>query len=107
GMSDSTVGLGRNYLDVCDRASGEDSLEAHDVAAGIRSVIGGSINDYEIEYPCHSPAVKRWFLLTVTALSDRHGRGAVVMHMDITERREAEIELRDSNLKFHQLADNI
>ena len=46
-----------NYLSVCDLAKGEYSEEAKIVAEGIRSVIDGEINEFLLDYPCHSPSV--------------------------------------------------
>ena len=34
-------GIGLNYLEICDSARGDGSSEAHQVAEGIRSVLGG------------------------------------------------------------------
>ena len=45
---------------------------------------------FNIEYACHSPAEQRWYHLTVTPVGVGPREGAVVMHVDITERRQAE-----------------
>jgi PAS domain S-box-containing protein len=83
-------GIGLNYLEICDNARGDDTAEARQVAEGIRSVLDGGVKRFSIEYPCHSPTEQRWFLLTVTPLADDHPHGAVVMHLNITERKRAE-----------------
>ena len=93
-------GVGLNYLDVCDRSRGNFSGEAHRVAAGIRAVLTGAEPGFSIEYPCHSPTEQRWFLLIVTPLAEEHLHGAVVMHLNITERRRAVEELRESEERF-------
>ncbi len=97
---DPGLGVGLNYLDVCDRARGPRSTEAHEVAAGIRAVLGGAAPSFSIEYPCHGPAEQRWFLLMVTPVTGPHPHGAVVMHLNITERRRAVQELRESEARF-------
>ena len=86
----SGCGVGLNYLLVCDAARGSASDEALPVAAGIRSVLGGLLPSYALEYPCHSTTEQRWFQLTVTPLFDDHPNGVVVMHMDISARKAAE-----------------
>jgi PAS domain S-box-containing protein len=101
------AGLGRNYLEICDRARGEDSAEAGGAAAGIRSVLDGRAPEFSLEYSCHSPMEPRWFSMTVTPMSSDRTGGAVVMHLNITEQKQAEDALRASNEMFHQLADNI
>ena len=83
------TGPGLNYLEVCDCAQGDDAAQAHEVAAGIRSVLAGAVGSFSLEYPCHSPTEQRWFLLTVNALTARSPHGAVVMHLEITERKQA------------------
>ncbi|MDB5744009.1 MAG: multi-sensor signal transduction histidine kinase [Polaromonas sp.] len=86
-----------NYLDVCARAKGRDSDEAKAAAAGIRSVLLGKINSFSLEYACHAPAQQRWFLMRVAPLSESVPSGAVVMHLDITERWRSQNMLRDLN----------
>lgn len=83
-------GVGLNYLEICDAAQGADSAEAPQVCAGIRSVLEGGASSYSVEYPCHSPTEKRWFLMTVTPLADAPPHGAVAMHLNITARKAAE-----------------
>jgi len=47
-----------------------------------------------MEYPCHSLNEQRWFKLSVTPLLKDKSAGAVVMHINITERRRIEAELK-------------
>ncbi len=82
-------GIGLNYLDICDRASGPEESDAHRTAAGIRSVLTGA-KSFSIEYSCDSPTEKRWFVLSVTPLSRDQAHGVVVMHLNITERKLSE-----------------
>ena len=97
------IGPGLNYLEVCDRARGDDAAQAHEVAAGIRSVLAGAVGSFSLEYPCHSPAEQRWFLLTVNALTDQSPHGAVVMHLDITEGKHAKQALQASEERFRTI----
>jgi len=98
-------GIGLNYLEICDRARGDGSSEAHMVAEGIRSVLDGGVKSFSVEYPCHSPTEQRWFQLVVTPLRDDRPVGAVVTHVNITERRQAAIGLRASLEEFRTLAE--
>jgi len=91
--------VGLSYLEACDRARGPQALEAPEVAAGIRAVLGGTAASFSIEYSCHLPAEQRWFLMKVTALGEGHVQGAVVMHVDITERQSAQNALQAMSLK--------
>lgn len=88
GGAGGVVGVGANYLKVCGRATDDDG-ESRRILRGIESVLEGSREDFQVEYPCHSLDEERWFLLHVSPL--RHGRGgAVVSHINITERKRAE-----------------
>jgi len=99
--------VGQNYLGVCESSQGECAEEAQEVAAGIRKVLSGELKDLALEYPCHSPTEKRWFRLMVTPLSDTPGTGAVVMHINVTERRQAEEDLRQKELEQRRLAEEL
>ncbi len=89
GGGEESVGVGRNYFDVCARSSEAGCRDAEHVADGLRSVLAGQIAEYEIEYPCPSAIVNRWFLLRITPLSGAGG-GAVTSHVNITRRKMAE-----------------
>jgi diguanylate cyclase (GGDEF)-like protein len=85
------VSEGANYLDVCDAAGRAGSEEAAAFADGLRSVLGGSIEEFAMEYPCHSPTEERWFVARATRfLAGDVAEGAVVAHENITERKLAE-----------------
>ncbi len=84
-----TTGVGVDYLAVCSRAAKAGSTDAVTVADGLRAVLAGETGHSELEYPCPSPAVGRWFLLRITRLSGVVP-GAVVSHVNITRRKAAE-----------------
>ena len=65
GGKPDACGVGSNYLDVCARTS-PSSAEADSAAEGIRQAIAGTRDEFSLEYPCHSPEQKRWFVLRVT-----------------------------------------
>lgn len=92
--------VGENYLNVCDSADGDES--ATEAAAGIRAVIDGESDSFSFEYPCHSPDERRWFMMRAIPI-EHEGPGCVlVVHTDITERREAElaVEARNEQLEL-------
>lgn len=83
-----------NYLSVCDLAKGEFSRDAKIVAEGIRSVIDGELNEFLLDYPCHSPSEKRWFYMRVTRIPGDGPMRAVVSHENITALKLAEEALK-------------
>src|ERR1700683_737072 len=100
-------GIGNNYLEKCDQANGSDHLAAHRAAAGIRSVLSGTRKSFSMEYPCDSPTERRWFLLSTTLLATDRPRGAVIMHLDITDQKRGEVALRRFASAMEATADAI
>jgi diguanylate cyclase (GGDEF)-like protein/PAS domain S-box-containing protein len=86
--------IGTNYLEALDKARRPDSIEARRAAAGIRFVLSGAQNSFSMQYPCDLPTGRHWFQLTATPLGTGHPRGAVIMHVDITDRKSSEAALR-------------
>ncbi|WP_436925790.1 ATP-binding protein [Halosimplex amylolyticum] len=86
--------VGENYLSVCDGSEDEAATEA---AAGIRSVLAGERTEFTLEYPCHSPNERRWFLMRAIVLPECEEPHALVMHVDITDRKEAELRVEANN----------
>ncbi len=90
----ATLGVGANYLEVCQRAAQEDDGQIQQVLDGLRGVLDHSRPTFKHEYACHSPTEHRWFTMQVSALSREEG-GAVVAQINITERKRAEKVLED------------
>jgi signal transduction histidine kinase len=109
GLPEQT-GVGTNYLHVCERAKGHDTEDAGKSFAGLQAVLDGSQPEFRLEYPCHSPTERRWFLLHASPLRCPSG-GVVTTHLTITERKLAEeavrqsaVELTSSNEELRRLA---
>ncbi|RJP80357.1 MAG: response regulator [Desulfobacteraceae bacterium] len=84
---------GADYLAVCENIrDGETEAGARDFAAGIRSVMKGGSDFFEMEYPCHSPEEKRWFVGRVSPFCGEGDHRVVVAHENITLRKLAELE---------------
>ncbi|SPF33510.1 hypothetical protein SBDP1_1130005 [Syntrophobacter sp. SbD1] len=98
---------GVNYFSTCDRATGLRAEEAPVAAAGIREVISGTRDSFELEYPCHSPDEKRWFNMRVTRFKDQESPMVVVAHENITERKLAEEALARQNARIQAVLDSM
>jgi PAS domain S-box-containing protein len=83
-------GTGLNYLKVCDSVSGRSAKGAAKVAGGIRAVMAGESAEFHMEYPCHSPQEKRWFVVRATRFGGEGPVRVVVAHENITGRKLAE-----------------
>jgi PAS domain S-box-containing protein len=86
--------VGTDYLAAC--AAGE-GLGAPAALEGIRSVLAGHRESFEMEYPCHSPTERRWYLLSATRCEGSESKRVVVMHENVTEQHELRrrVELQD------------
>lgn len=93
-LGDQAFGVGQNYLALCERVSGDCAEQSLTAAAGIRQVLKGEATEFAIEYPCHSPERLRWFRLMVTPLRQDRAAGAVVMHVDVSDRKLAEAKIQ-------------
>ena len=94
-----------NYLEICDAASPSENC-AISMAEGIRQVINDEIDQFTIDYPCHSPTEQRWFIARVTRFQGNSGN-VVVVHENITERKQLEEDIRRRDQYQRAILDNI
>jgi PAS domain S-box-containing protein len=69
----------------------EDDDDATEAVKGLRAVLDGERDIFRLEYPCHSEDERQWFLMRVTPLPPGADAAAVVAHIDITDRKLAEL----------------
>jgi PAS domain S-box-containing protein len=84
GAEPGSIYVGINYLTVCNASIGPNSEGAKEMAAGIRSVLQGSNNEYVLEYRCDSPTEIRWFSARVMRLPCECESRFTVAHENIT-----------------------
>ena len=104
-MEQSFQSIGTNYLNICDVATdveSEDSVEASEVAQGIRGVLNGKLSEFMTHYPCHSPEQKRWFVVRVVPLREEQEAKAIVTHENITPIMEMQEALREKEIELLQ-----
>lgn len=95
-------GLELTYFTACKGTGLGDAKFALDVEAGLREVLSGVRESFEMEYPCHLPSEPRWYLVRVSAVPAEAGRAALCTHVDITRRKAAEIELARETRKLRE-----
>ena len=101
GLAEDRTGVGVSYLEIVRQATGLFSDEAQPTVEGIRAVLDGSAPRFILEYLCHSATQQRWFQMQVTPL---HENCAVVLHVDISDRKRAEMQQRQTSSE-EELAD--
>ena len=84
--------IGVNYLAVCQSAAlseDDDGDTARQTFTGLQAVLGAKEQRFNLEYPCHSPDQRRWFVVDVVPL--RSEPGAAVIHTDVTEYKKQQL----------------
>ena len=97
--------VGQNYLDVCAHTRENCAEEAQTVVLGIRRVLQGTARDFTLEYPCDSVTERRWFQLSATPVREDRRAGAMVMHINISERKRIEQKLQRQQTELRALFD--
>ncbi len=101
----SEVNEGANYLAVVDAAVGEGSEEAATFSAGLQAVVRGELEEFTLEYPCHAPWERRWFIARVVRFAGEGPQRVVVAHENITARQLAEEALRHGEERYRNLVE--
>ncbi len=92
------VDVGANYLEVCRRSAKAGDPLALEILDGIDGILEGRLPHFSVDYPCHSPSEKRWFLMRVAPF----GKKLAVLHLDITRRKLAEEGLEQTRDALEQ-----
>ena len=93
--------LNWNYLDECRRAEERGCVEAGEIRRGLEAVLDERASSFRHEYHWLSPDV-RWFELRVDTLERGEG-GAILTHLDISDRRLAELRLEETRSQVAHL----
>ena len=104
-LSSAFYGVGYNYLEISRNATGVEADTSHRVADAIADIIAGKLDTFVTEYPCHSPAETRWFKVFISPLNSEAKKGAVIVHVDISERIAAEIKLLESEQQYRRIVE--
>jgi signal transduction histidine kinase len=84
--------IGDNYLEICQQAAARGEQGAEQVHASIDGVLYHGEEARSVEYHYDAADAEHWFLTTVTPLT-AIGGGAVVTHVDISNRKRLEAEV--------------
>jgi PAS domain S-box-containing protein len=93
-------GVGQSYLSVCESEIASSAEGASGVSEGLRAVLEGNAPAFDYEYTCDSPSERRWFHMMATPLHSGRSSGAVVMHIDVSDRKGVEQMLRESQEQY-------
>jgi diguanylate cyclase (GGDEF)-like protein len=80
-----------NYYNVCESS---DSI----INFKLLQLVNDEISTFDYEYPCHSPTEQRWFLMKASKMVNNNNY-IVIVHVNITLRKLAEIQLEELTYK--------
>ena len=107
GFQDSNVGMGQNYLTICAQSNGHDSEQAKSVAQGIENIINERDKLFRIEYPCHSPKARRWFILQVARFEWENQLRVITSHQNVTDLKKAQQAYAQSERRLQTIVDTV
>jgi rsbT co-antagonist protein RsbR len=96
-------GAGCDYLKRCQEVRGDASVE--ELARGLRELFDAKRETLTMEYACDGAPSPRHFEIVASALPTGDATGALLMHHDITERKELEAAHRATKDRLRYVLD--
>ncbi|MBK7874765.1 MAG: PAS domain S-box protein [Planctomycetes bacterium] len=98
------VGPGADYLELFEAAAAEGVRVAAECAAGIRDVLAGRKLQHSMEFAVGEGDEQRWYLKRATRQRD-DANTVVVIHVDLTEQKRAQLAIQASERRFRALVE--
>ncbi|MBT9493090.1 MAG: diguanylate cyclase [Paucibacter sp.] len=102
---------GSDYLVACASAlhHGADAVQAgaEEFTFKLKEVLAGRLDSFQLEYPCPSPKLTRWFLARVSRVADADPPRVVIAHDSVTELKLVQETLRRQEAELRDLAASI
>lgn len=96
-----SISVGANYLQVCRRAARSGDEISAKTLEGLEAILDGRRNHFAIEYPCHFKTERLWFMMRAAPVGEG-ALQAVILHLEITDRKLAEEALQKAHDKLEQ-----
>ncbi|WP_226039793.1 HAMP domain-containing sensor histidine kinase [Natrinema sp. DC36] len=97
GFTDDSTMVGTSYLDACE-PSRDDDAYAEQAYEGLKSLLDGRNERFQLEYPCPTTDDSlSWFLLWATTFERDGELYVLVEHFEISDRKRTERELERRN----------
>ena len=95
--------IGSNYLQACNTVGVHP--DGTRVADGIRRILDGTIHDFSCESMMPGSIPPRWFRIIVGPLQVGERRYAVVLHIDVSDLKQAEAAKQVSEVRLRAIVD--
>ncbi|MCV6622863.1 MAG: GGDEF domain-containing protein [Cellvibrionaceae bacterium] len=86
--------LGINYRKACINAAEDGDEFSTLVLKGLDDILSGKIDQFNMDYPCHSASEDRWFNMQIESFCMDADKYFVITHKNITQRVKLEQEAR-------------
>ena len=106
-LEQADYGIGINYLTICQHSAQFKTPSAAEAAEGIRDVIEGRREAFQLEYPCHTPDKKRWFVLRVSRFHWGGELRIIVVHQNVSALKNMQTDLEESQQRTQAVLYNI
>ncbi|MBP7651957.1 PAS domain S-box protein [Candidatus Dependentiae bacterium] len=103
--ADSQIWIGINYLEVLKKAADNNVEYSNEAYLGLKQVLEGSLPHFTMEYKFTPKKKERWYILNATPLKCETG-GVVIGHIDITERKTNEHNIKSQNDFLRSILDS-
>lgn len=75
-----------------------EDLIAKEVLDGLEKIYNLELDNFSLEYPCHTPTKKKWYLLKAARIQNTHK--LVVSHTNVTEQVLSKSREEEKNKKL-------
>lgn len=99
--------IGSNFSALCESYQGPESGTARRITGALRDVQAGRTGRVEFEFPYLHDDQRRWRRIAITPFAGEGQKGAVVAHLDVTDRRRTEARMRLVDAAFQSTDDAI
>ncbi len=103
GADREQVSEGCNYFSICESSAANGCAEARSFIDQAKKVLRGEMEEFVLEYSCHSPNRQRWFQVRVTRLQHERGDRFVAAHEDLTPIKRAQLELANREILLNTI----
>ena len=90
GLDTGTEWIGSDYFKIIKKALGFSVEGIKEIRAGIKNVLSGKQDHFELEYPCCGRDHELWFRMQVNGFSSDKEKWVTISHLDIKEQKKAE-----------------